>query len=62
MEETKQPLSQTQIDDAKCHLYVALVQVVSTDDPIIVGHIRDALLALGGTLPATFVSRIDAPH
>jgi hypothetical protein len=54
MEETKQPLSQTQIDDGKCHLYVALVQVVSTDDPIIVGHIRDALLALGGNTSSHF--------
>ncbi len=34
--------------EARSHLRVALLQVVPSDDEIIMGHMRDALALLGG--------------
>jgi hypothetical protein len=47
----RNPPTEEQLMDARSHLYVALVQSISSDDPMILGHVRDALLALGGTPP-----------
>jgi len=46
----KQP-TEDQLRDARSHLYVALVQSLPSDEPLILGHVREALLLLGGTPP-----------
>jgi hypothetical protein len=43
--------------DARNHLYTALIQVMASDDQIIIGHMRSAYRALGGDLDA-----LDAKH
>ena len=40
----------TRIDEAKSHLKTALIQVLPSDDKIIVEHMVQAYLALGGGL------------
>lgn len=50
MEISNQP-TEEQLRDARSHLYVALVQSLPSDEPVILGHVREALLLLGGTPP-----------
>jgi len=38
-------------EEAAAHLYAALAQSAPSDDEIIIGHIRDALILLGGKDP-----------
>ena len=39
------------IEEAAAHLYAALAQSAPSDDEIIIGHIRNALILLGGKNP-----------
>lgn len=36
------------VDEARAHLYAALVQSIDADDEIIMGHVKDAFRLLGG--------------
>jgi hypothetical protein len=38
------------LDEIRGHLGAALAQTISSDDPIIIGHVRDAYLLAGGRL------------
>jgi hypothetical protein len=51
-------VSQESIDEAKSHLRVALIQVLPSDDKIIVEHMVQAYLALGGGLNDFLSERI----
>jgi len=43
-----------QLREARTHLYVALVESLPSDEPLILGHVREALLLLGGELPGRY--------
>jgi len=43
--------TEEQLRDARSHLYVALVESLPSDEPLILDHVREALVLLGGTPP-----------